>query len=98
MKETKPLLVIGAGIAGITAALEAAEAGQGFALGDQVLTAEALSEGWLVKPFAGARAHGAYYLVQAPGKEESEAVRKFRSWIRAEMSETETWFRDTYVS
>jgi len=79
-------------------ALEAAEAGQGFALGDQVLTAEALSEGWLVKPFAGARAHGAYYLVQAPGKEESEAVRKFRSWIRAEMLETETWFRETYVS
>ena len=79
-------------------ALEAAEAGQGFALGDQVLTAEALKEGWLVKPFAGVRPHGAYYLVQSPEKKESDAVKTFRTWIRAEMSETESWFNDAYVS
>jgi len=79
-------------------ALEAAEASQGFALGDQVLTAEALKEGWLVKPFAGVRAHGAYYLVQSPEKKESDGVQRFRTWIRAEMSETESWFNDAYVS
>ncbi|MGI9415739.1 MAG: transcriptional regulator GcvA [Hyphomicrobiales bacterium] len=79
-------------------ALEAAEAGQGFALGDQVLTAEALAEGWLIKPFPGVRPYGAYYLVGPPEKDESDAVERFRSWIRTEMAETETWFNDAYVS
>ncbi len=70
-------------------ALEAAEAGQGFALTDQVLAIDALGEGWLVKPFAFELAdHGGYYLVRAAGTRESAPARAFREWLIAEMSET----------
>lgn len=70
-------------------ALEAAEAGQGFALADHVLAIDALSEGWLVKPFAFELAdHGGYYLVRAAGTRESAPARAFREWLIAEMAET----------
>ncbi len=70
-------------------ALEAAEAGQGFALSDQVLTIDALTEGWLVKPFDFDLAdHGGYYLVRAASTRESAPARAFREWLVAEMAET----------
>jgi LysR family glycine cleavage system transcriptional activator len=74
-------------------ALEAAEAGQGFALADQVLAGDALAEGWLVKPFAFELAdHGGYYLVRAAGTRESTPARAFREWLIAEMAETARTF------
>jgi len=70
-------------------ALEAAEAGQGFALADQMLAIDSLSEGWLAKPFAFELVdHGAYYLVRALGTRESAPARAFREWLIAEMAET----------
>ena len=79
-------------------ALEAAEAGQGFALGDQVLTVEALREGWLIKPLPGYHAQGGYYLVTPRGVEDTSTVRAFRSWIRDEMAKTEAWFKEAVNS
>jgi LysR family glycine cleavage system transcriptional activator len=70
-------------------ALEAAEAGQGFALGDQVLTIDSLCEGWLVRPFPFELAdHGGYFLVRASGTRESAPARAFREWLVTEMAET----------
>ena len=79
-------------------ALEAAEAGQGFALGDQVLTAEALREGYLIKPLPGFRLQGAYYLVTPPDTEDTATVRAFRVWLHAEMAKTEKWFSESDFS
>jgi len=70
-------------------ALDAAEAGQGFALTDQVLAIDSLEEGWLVKPFAFELCdYGGYYLVRAEGTRESAPARAFREWLIAEMTET----------
>ncbi len=79
-------------------ALEAAEADQGFALGDQILTSEALKEGWLVKPLEGAEQHGAYYIVSPKGRSDGEPAQAFRAWLHAEVGETDRWFRANQVS
>lgn len=68
-------------------ALEAAAAGQGFALGDSILAADDLAEGWLVKPFAGDVLEGGYYLVQPRHVKESAPGRAFREWLQAEMAQ-----------
>jgi LysR family glycine cleavage system transcriptional activator len=70
-------------------AIEAAEAGQGFALGDQVVTTDALVEGWLVKPFAiEIKEPGGYHLVRGKGTRESAPARAFREWLAIEMADT----------
>jgi LysR family glycine cleavage system transcriptional activator len=70
-------------------AIEAAEAGQGFALGDQVVCTDALAEGWLVKPFAvEIKEPGGYHLVRRKGTRESAPSRAFREWLTAEMGDT----------
>ena len=79
-------------------ALEAAVAGQGVALGDQVLAAEALQEGWLVKPLPGFRLQGAYYLVTPQDRADTATVRAFRIWIHARMARTEKWFSESEFS
>lgn len=79
-------------------ALEAAEAGQGFALGDQVLAADALRNGSLIKPLPGFRLQGAYYLVTSRNVEDSSTVRAFRIWLHAEMGKTERWFAEANLS
>ena len=79
-------------------ALEAAEAGQGFALGDQVLTAQALRDGSLIKPLPGFRLQGAYYLVTPQEAEDTAKVRVFRSWLHAEMAKLEKWFSESNFS
>lgn len=66
-------------------ALEAAAAGLGFALGDNVLAADALAAGRLVKPFAGTTPSGGYYLAQPKGMKETVSRRAFREWLQAEM-------------
>lgn len=70
-------------------AIEAAEAGQGFALGDQMLCTEALLSGRLVRPFAiDLEDVGQYYLVRAKGSRESEPARSFRLWLQEEVEST----------
>jgi len=79
-------------------ALEAAEAGQGFALGDQILTDDALREGWLIKPLPSAEKFGAYYMVTPKGRPDSPTTAAFRQWLHAEIDETNTWFRGAFFS
>jgi LysR family transcriptional regulator, glycine cleavage system transcriptional activator len=74
-------------------AIEAAEAGQGFALGDMILCTDAIREGRLVRPFAlDIRDHGGYFIVRAKGSKESAPARAFREWLQAEMAETQRKF------
>ena len=69
--------------------LEAAEAGQGFALGDQLLCIDSLLDGWLVKPFAqDKKAEGAYWLVRRKGQRETGPMRAFREWLAGEVGDT----------
>jgi LysR family glycine cleavage system transcriptional activator len=73
-------------------ALEAAAAGQGFALADQVLSYEALKEGWLIKPFSGGHHEGAYYIVSPRNAPDSAAAQAFRTWLHERIEETQAWF------
>lgn len=74
-------------------AIEAAESGQGFALGDQILCTDSLVEGWLVRPFSfDLKDHGTYWIVRAKGSKESVTARAFRDWIMAEMADTNRKF------
>jgi LysR family transcriptional regulator, glycine cleavage system transcriptional activator len=75
-------------------AIEAAEAGQGFALGDQLLCTDSLVEGWLARPFSiDMKDHGSYWLVRKKGSKESVTVRAFREWLLGEMVETNRRFQ-----
>jgi LysR family transcriptional regulator, glycine cleavage system transcriptional activator len=70
-------------------AIEAAEAGQGFALGDQILCTDSLVDGWLTRPFAlDMKDHGSYWVVRKKGSKESAPARAFREWLMGEMVET----------
>jgi LysR family glycine cleavage system transcriptional activator len=70
-------------------AIEAAEAGQGFALGDQLLCTDALAEGWLVRPFNfDIKDHWHYWIVRGTGQKETPPVRAFREWLMGETAET----------
>jgi LysR family glycine cleavage system transcriptional activator len=74
-------------------AIEAAEAGQGFALADMVLATDSLAEGWLLRPFDQiVREPGGYFIVRAKGTKETPAARAFREWVLAEMVETQRKF------
>ncbi len=74
-------------------AIEAAEAGQGFALGDQILCMDSIIEGWLVRPFnIDVRDYGTYWIVRAKGSRESAPARAFREWVMAEMADTNRKF------
>lgn len=74
-------------------AIEAAEAGQGFALGDQILCTDSILEGWLARPFTlDIKEHGGYFIVRAKGSKESAPARAFREWLQAEMAETQRKF------
>lgn len=66
--------------------LEAAEAGLGFALGDNVSAADGLAEGWLVKPFDLTVEAGAYWIVRSKGAKESAAAAAFCGWLREEIA------------
>lgn len=70
-------------------AIEAAEASQGFALGDPILCTDSILEGWLVRPFSlDMKDHGNYWIVRAKGSKESATARSFREWLMSEMAET----------
>ncbi len=68
--------------------ISAAIAGQGFALADRVLAADAVLSTQLVAPFELSIACNGYYLVNAAGKPPSKPLADFRRWIKDEMAET----------
>lgn len=74
-------------------AVEAAEAAQGFALGDQILCTDSLVEGWLTRPFTiDMKDHGSYWIVRKKGSKESATAKAFREWMMAEFAETNRRF------
>jgi LysR family glycine cleavage system transcriptional activator len=74
-------------------AIEAAEAGQGFALGDQILCTDSILDGRLVRPFSvDIREAFSYYIVRAKGTKETPPYRAFREWLMSEMAETNRRF------
>lgn len=75
-------------------AIEAAESGQGFALGDQILCTDSLVDGWLSRPFSiDMKDHGSYWIVRKKGSRESAPARAFREWLLGEMVETNKKFQ-----
>ena len=74
-------------------AIEAAEAGQGFALSDQILSTDSLVEGWLVRPFnLDMKDHWHYWIVRGKGQKETVPVRAFREWMIGEIADTNRKF------
>lgn len=74
-------------------AIEAAESGAGFALGDQILCTDALVEGWLARPFSvDMKDHGGYWIVRKKGSKETPVVKAFREWLLSELVETNRKF------
>ncbi|MEM7121175.1 MAG: transcriptional regulator GcvA [Pseudomonadota bacterium] len=72
-------------------ALQAAEAGEGFALGDNVLTHDALARGTLVRPFAKTVAiRRGYFLVHPSHGQPVEGAQSFIEWLRAELQAQES--------
>ena len=75
-------------------AIEAAESGQGFALADQILVTDALSEGWLARPFnIDMKEHGSYWLVRKKASKETAIIKAFREWLLSEMTDTNKKFQ-----
>jgi LysR family glycine cleavage system transcriptional activator len=66
-------------------AIAAAEAAQGFALADQLLSGDALSANRLVHPFDIVVPIHGYYLVRRPGVKISDAAAIFEAWLVAEL-------------
>ncbi|GAB3791138.1 transcriptional regulator GcvA [Dyella agri] len=65
--------------------LQAAEAGQGIALGRSVLVEDALASGRLVRIGSQSlKADGAYYLVRSSSAPATPAMNPFRSWLMVE--------------
>lgn len=68
--------------------LPAAEAGQGFALLDGIVSTDALAAGRLIRPYGVSVRSFGYYLVRKPGAEMSRTAAQFRDWLKAEIAET----------
>lgn len=67
-------------------ALQAAEAGQGFSLGDNVLAYDALRAGRLVRPFKETVSiGGGYYLVSPLSGRPSVSAETFGDWLKSEL-------------
>ena len=69
-------------------ALAAAEAGQGFALADDITAGDALLAKRLVRPFDISVRHHTYYLVRGAGVKECESATAFHNWLTAELAES----------
>ena len=78
-------------------AIEAAGAGQGVALGDNVTAAEGLLEGWLVRLFDVGIDEDAYYIVRAKGSKETASAQAFREWLVREMGETQAQLKSRFI-
>ncbi len=71
-------------------ALQAAEAGEGFALGDNVLTRDALAAGTLVRPFAKTLAiRRGYFLVRPKRGQLVEGAQPFIDWLTTQLQAQE---------
>jgi LysR family glycine cleavage system transcriptional activator len=66
-------------------AVAAAEAGQGFALADQIQAGDALMAGRLVRPFDIVARRFGYFLVRRMGTKISEASAAFEDWLVSEL-------------
>ncbi|MBY0562525.1 transcriptional regulator GcvA [Hyphomicrobium sp.] len=66
-------------------ALAAAEAGQGFALADQIQAGDALLAKRLVRPFDIVVSRQGYYLVRRAGAKTPDAAAVFETWLAAEL-------------
>ena len=73
---------------GLHLTVPAAEAGQGFALADEVIAGDALVGGRLVRPFAVAIHTYGYYFVRGTDRKETKAMVAFRDWLKAELAQT----------
>jgi len=65
-------------------ALIAAEAGQGLALGDDVLVSDAIAAGRLVRILAESASSGGYYLMARSSVNNSTKATAFADWLVAE--------------
>lgn len=62
-------------------------AGQGIAIGDNLISGEALARGLLIRPFeTEIESNRGYYLVADPQKSERPVVRAFSEWVHAQLS------------
>lgn len=67
----------------------AAIAGQGMAMGDDIVCGKALADGLLVRPFSLAiKSPESYYLVSEHHKLQHPIARAFRDWLKASLAET----------
>lgn len=73
---------------GLHLTIPAAEAGQGFALADEIIAGDALVGGRLVRPFAVAIETYGYYFVRAAERKETRPMAALRAWLTAEIAET----------
>lgn len=73
---------------GLHLTVPAAEAGQGFALADEVIAGDALVGGRLVRPFAVSIDAYGYYLVRGSERKETKAMAAIRAWLKAEIAQT----------
>jgi LysR family transcriptional regulator, glycine cleavage system transcriptional activator len=68
-------------------AIAAAEAGQGFALADQIQVGDALVAKRLVRPFDITTSRQGYYLVRGAGAKTSDAAAAFEGWLIDELGQ-----------
>lgn len=73
---------------GLHLTVPAAEAGQGFALADEIIAGDALVSGRLVRPFAVTVDGYGYYVVRAADRKETRAMAALRLWLQAEVAAT----------
>ena len=71
-------------------------AGQGIAIGDNLISGDALSKGLLVRPFdITIDLHRGYYLVADPQKAERAVVQAFSSWVKTQLQSSHQTWQDT---
>lgn len=73
---------------GLHLTIPAAEAGQGFALADEVIAGDALVGGRLMRPFAVSVQSYAYYFVRGADRKETRAMTALHTWLKAEIADT----------
>jgi LysR family glycine cleavage system transcriptional activator len=71
-------------------------AGQGIAIGDNLISGDALSKGLLVRPFdIGIDLHRGYYLATDPQKADRAVVQAFSNWVKTQLQSSHQTWQDT---
>jgi LysR family glycine cleavage system transcriptional activator len=73
---------------GLHLTIPAAEAGQGFALADEVIAGDALVGGRLIRPFPEAIEGRGYHFVRSAARKETKAIAALRVWLKDEIART----------